>query len=257
MEKEKLTPLVLTLGLIIYGCTASAGQNDKIDSDRTFTVHLYSPIIGDEDRGSIYGSGYSGPYLAPGGDTEVPPDPTPSYPSINQVDVMPLLANSSTVSEITERVKQSIAVNTGSVDEHFTWSYRLLSPNWAKVWSDDGTYPAPYGSGTLKHAWINVGRPTGGGYSSPEDFDYDQPNILPGIFAKFAERKIVLHLILDDPPEGTMKDIEDAMDRYGKTLGWETIDLTDGKGSDLYERIAQNIQRPASMVRLVAKLTDN
>ena len=86
MEKEKLTPLVLTLGLIIYGCTASAGQNDKIDSDRTFTVHLYSPIIGDEDRGSIYGSGYSGPYLAPGGDTEVPPDPTPSYPSINQVD---------------------------------------------------------------------------------------------------------------------------------------------------------------------------
>ena len=85
MEKEKLTPLVLTLGLIIYGCTASAGQNDKIDSDRTFTVHLYSPIIGDEDRGSIYGSGYSGPYLAPG-DTEVPPDPTPSYPSINQVD---------------------------------------------------------------------------------------------------------------------------------------------------------------------------
>lgn len=37
----------------------------------------------------------------------------------------------------------------------------------------------------------------------------------------------------------------------------ETIDLTDGKGSDLYERIAQNIQRPASMVRLVAKLTDN
>ena len=85
-EKEKLTPLVLTLGLIIYGCTASAGQNDKIDSDRTFTVHLYSPIIGDEDRGSIYGSGYSGPYLAPGGDTEVPPDPTPSYPSINQVD---------------------------------------------------------------------------------------------------------------------------------------------------------------------------
>ena len=66
MEKEKLTPLVLTLGLIIYGCTASAGQNDKIDSDRTFTVHLYSPIIGDEDRGSIYGSGYSGPYLAPG-----------------------------------------------------------------------------------------------------------------------------------------------------------------------------------------------
>ena len=49
MEKEKLTPLVLTLGLIIYGCTASAGQNDKIDSDRTFTVHLYSPIIGDED----------------------------------------------------------------------------------------------------------------------------------------------------------------------------------------------------------------
>lgn len=48
--KEKLTPLVLTLGLIIYGCTASAGQNDKIDSDRTFTVHLYSPIIGDEDR---------------------------------------------------------------------------------------------------------------------------------------------------------------------------------------------------------------
>ena len=88
-------------------------------------------------------------------------------------------------------------------------------------------------------------------------FDYDQPNILPGIFAKFAERKIVLHLILDDPPEGTMKDIEDAMDRYGKTLGWETIDLTDGKGSDLYERIAQNIQRPASMVRLVAKLTDN
>ena len=109
----------------------------------------------------------------------------------------------------------------------------------------------------LKHAWINVGRPTGGGYSSPEDFDYDQPNILPGIFAKFAERKIVLHLILDDPPEGTMKDIEDAMDRYGKTLGWETIDLTDGKGSDLYERIAQNIQRPASMVRLVAKLVDN
>ena len=86
MKKEKLTPLVLTLGLIIYGCTASAGQNDKIDSDRTFTVHLYSPIIGDEDRGSIYGSGYSGPYLAPGGDTEVPPDPTPSYPSINQVD---------------------------------------------------------------------------------------------------------------------------------------------------------------------------
>ena len=86
MEKEKLTPLVLTLGLIIYGCTASAGQNDKIDSGRTFTVHLYSPIIGDEDRGSIYGSGYSGPYLAPGGDTEVPPDPTPSYPSINQVD---------------------------------------------------------------------------------------------------------------------------------------------------------------------------
>ena len=171
--------------------------------------------------------------------------------------LMPLLANSSTVSEITERVKQSIAVNTGSVDEHFTWSYRLLSPNWAKVWSDDGTYPAPYGSGTLKHAWINVGRPTGGGYSSPEDFDYDQPNILPGIFAKFAERKIVLHLILDDPPEGTMKDIEDAMDRYGKTLGWETIDLTDGKGSDLYERIAQNIQRPASMVRLVAKLVDN
>lgn len=171
--------------------------------------------------------------------------------------LMPLLANSSTVSEITECVKQSIAVNTGSVDEHFTWSYRLLSPNWAKVWSDDGTYPAPYGSGTLKHAWINVGRPTGGGYSSPEDFDYDQPNILPGIFAKFAERKIVLHLILDDPPEGTMKDIEDAMDRYGKTLGWETIDLTDGKGSDLYERIAQNIQRPASMVRLVAKLTDN
>ena len=84
--KKKLTPLVLTLGLIIYGCTASAGQNDKIDSDRTFTVHLYSPIIGDEDRGSIYGSGYSGPYLAPGGDTEVPPDPTPSYPSINQVD---------------------------------------------------------------------------------------------------------------------------------------------------------------------------
>ena len=46
--------------------------------------------------------------------------------------LMPLLANSSTVSEITERVKQSIAVNTGSVDEHFTWSYRLLSPNWAK-----------------------------------------------------------------------------------------------------------------------------
>ena len=43
--------------------------------------------------------------------------------------LMPLLANSSTVSEITERVKQSIAVNTGSVDEHFTWSYRLLSPN--------------------------------------------------------------------------------------------------------------------------------
>ncbi len=35
------------------------------------------------------------------------------------------------------------------------------------------------------------------------------------------------------------------------------IDLSDGKGSDLYERIAQNIQRPASMVRLVAKLTDN
>lgn len=85
MEKGKLTPLVLTLGLIIYACTASAGQNDKIDSDRTFTVHLYSPIIGDEDRGSIYGSGYSGPYLAPG-DTDVPPDPTPSYPSINQVD---------------------------------------------------------------------------------------------------------------------------------------------------------------------------
>lgn len=53
MEKEKLTPLVLTLGLIIYGCTASAGQNDKIDSDRTFTVHLYSPIIGDEDRLSL------------------------------------------------------------------------------------------------------------------------------------------------------------------------------------------------------------
>ena len=33
MEKEKLTPLVLTLGLIIYGCTASAGQNDKIDGE--------------------------------------------------------------------------------------------------------------------------------------------------------------------------------------------------------------------------------
>ena len=47
MEKEKLTPLVLTLGLIIYGCTASAGQNDKIDSDRTFTVHLYSPASPD------------------------------------------------------------------------------------------------------------------------------------------------------------------------------------------------------------------
>lgn len=38
MEKGKLTPLVLTLGLIIYGCTASAGQNDKIDLDRTDTV---------------------------------------------------------------------------------------------------------------------------------------------------------------------------------------------------------------------------
>ena len=85
MEKGKLTPLVLTLGLIIYGCTASAGQNDKIDLDRTDTVNLYSPIIGDEDRGSIYGSGYSGPYLAPG-DPAVPPAPTPSYPSINQVD---------------------------------------------------------------------------------------------------------------------------------------------------------------------------
>lgn len=169
--------------------------------------------------------------------------------------LMPLLANSSTVSEITERVKMSIAVNTGSVDEHFTWSYRLLSPNWANVWSDDGSYPAAYGSGTLKHAWINVGRPTGGGYTSKDDFGYDQPDILPDLFAKFAEKRIVLHMILDDPPEGTLRDIDEAMSTYGKTLGWETIDLWDGNGSDLYDRIAENIERPASMVRLISSTT--
>lgn len=164
--------------------------------------------------------------------------------------LMPLLANSSTVSEITERVKQSIAMNTGSVDEHFTWAYRLLSPGWSHVWSDDGTYPAPYSTGTLKHAWINVGRPTGGGYSSPEDFGYDQPDILPKLFKKFAEKKIVLHMILDDPPEGTQKDIDDAMKEYGDSLGWETIDLSQTSGN-LYDVIAENIERPTSLVRLV------
>lgn len=165
--------------------------------------------------------------------------------------LMPLLANSSKVSEITDRVKKSIAINTGCIDEHFTWAYRLLSPGWNQVWSEDGKYPAPYASGTQKHAWINVGVPTGGGYTNADDGYAEQPNILPKLLKKFADHNIVLHLILDDAPEATTADIQNAMDLYGKKLGWEIINLGDGRGLDLYDRISQNIRCPASLVRLV------
>lgn len=168
--------------------------------------------------------------------------------------VMPILANSSSVSEIMEHVQQSMLGETGSVDEHFTWAYRLLAPGWSSVWSSDGSYPAPVTSSTVKHAWINVGRDTGGGYTNGVvggDID-----ILPALLRKFAENRIVLHFLLDDADENIQQEIEDATNQYGKALGWEIIDLMKENG-DLYEVLTEHLERPANFIRLAPVAANN
>lgn len=168
-----------------------------------------------------------------------------SYPMCGPV--MPILANSSSVSEILDHVALSMPGMMGCVDEHFTWAYRLLSPGWSGVWSNDGTYPAPYTSSTVKHAWINVGRDTGGGYTS--GLSGSDIDILPDIMRKFAENKIIVHFLLDYPADNIQREIEDAAEEYGNALGWEVIDLSSEPG-DLYDIITQHLERPANFIRL-------
>lgn len=161
--------------------------------------------------------------------------------------VMPILANSSSVSEILDHVALSMPGMLGTVDEHFTWAYRLLAPGWAHIWSSDGTYPASTASSTVKHAWINVGRDTGGGYTT--GLSSSKVDILPGILRKFAENRVVLHFLLDYPDDTIKQQIEDANAEYGAQLGWEVIDLADEPG-DLYDVMTAHIERPANFIRL-------
>ena len=155
------------------------------------------------------------------------------------VPAMPILAGSSDLQEIQERLELFNNTTMTTCDEGLTWAYRLLSESWNNIWSDDGSYPAKFHGETEKHAYLILGAPLNG-FTVLKYGMRDEPNILPQIFEKYAKAGIVLHVI-HEPGLPFEDDLEDAKEKYGNTLGWEFIEASDyNLGQGLADSMTRN-----------------
>ncbi|MDR2442894.1 MAG: hypothetical protein LBE31_05165 [Deltaproteobacteria bacterium] len=87
--------------------------------------------------------------------------------------IMPILAGSNDKNEVLNHMKYynksltRMQMTTGP-DEGLIWAYRLLSPNYSKIWEVSEDYPAPYHSTTEKRVIFYAGFPSAG-YSTSGD----------------------------------------------------------------------------------------
>jgi hypothetical protein len=87
--------------------------------------------------------------------------------------IMPTLAGSNDKNEIINHMKyynsRLTRMQMGTApDEGMIWAYRLLSPNYSKVWDVSEDFPAPYHSTTEKRVIFYAGFPSSGYVSSGE-----------------------------------------------------------------------------------------